>query len=254
MKHVKRIYMALIYLFLYLPILILIIFSFNEGRTRGIWEGFSLHWYISLFSNQEIMDALKNTVLVAVIATICATIIGSLGAIGLYEFKPRFRNFFLGVNQVPVINPDIVAAVGLMVLFRNLRIGSGFLTLLFSHIGFTVPYVVLSVLPKLKQMPRSLVEAGMDLGATPMQTLWLVVLPQIKSGIISGALMAFTLSIDDFVISFFTTGNGVETVSTMVYSMAKRGINPEINALSTLMFVTMLILLFAMNTKAKEEK
>ena len=246
-KWLKRLYLLLIYSFLYAPILVLIVFSFNEGKTRGSWQGFSLHWYESLFSNDEIMAALRNTLSVASIATVVSTIIGTLGAIGIYEFKYSKRRVMLAMNQIPVINPDIVAAVGFMVLYRALQLDSGYFTLVLSHIAFTVPYVVLSVLPKLKQMPRSFVEAAMDLGATPMQTMRLVVLPQIKTGIISGALMAFTLSIDDFVISFFTTGNGVETVSTMVYSMARRGINPEVNALSTLMFGAMLILMLLMN-------
>ncbi len=255
-KWLKRIYLFLIYAFLYAPIIVLIVFSFNEGRTRGSWDGFSLHWYESLFQNDEIMSALKNTLSVATIATIVSTILGTLGAIGIYEFRANRRRVILALNQIPVINPDIVAAVGFMVLYRTLTLDSGYLTLVLSHIAFTVPYVVLSVLPKLRQMPRAYTEAAMDLGATPMQTLRLVVLPQIKTGIISGALMAFTLSIDDFVISFFTTGNGVETVSTMVYSMARRGINPEINALSTLMFGAMLILMILMNvmTGVKGEK
>ncbi len=248
-KFFKRLYLFLIYAFLYAPIIVLVVFSFNEGKTRGSWDGFSLKWYESLFTNDEIMSALQTTLSVAVIATVAATIIGTLGAIGIYEFKYRPRKFILSLNQVPVINPDIVTAISLMVLYRLLSLDFSYVTLVLSHIGFTVPYVILSVLPKLKQMPRALPEAAMDLGATPMKTLRLVILPYIKTGVISGALMAFTLSIDDFVISFFTTGNGVETVSTMVYSMARRWINPEINALSTLMFAVMLLLLVIMNIK-----
>lgn len=250
-KFFRRLYLFLIYAFLYVPIIVLVVFSFNEGKTRGSWDGFSLKWYQSLFTNDEIMSALQTTLIVAVIATIAATIIGTLGAIGIYEFKYRSRKFILSLNQVPVINPDIVTAISLMVLYRLLSLDFSYVTLVLSHIGFTVPYVILCVLPKLKQMPRALTEAAMDLGATPMKTLRLVILPYIKTGVFTGALMAFTLSIDDFVISFFTTGNGVETVSTMVYSMARRGINPEINALSTLMFAAMLLLLVIMNIKTE---
>lgn len=254
-KWLQRIYMFLIYAFLYAPILVLIVFSFNEGETRGAWDGFSLTWYEFLFTNDEIISALKNTLSVALIATLVSTIIGTLGSLAIYELKYNRRRLILALNQVPVINPDIVAAVGFMVLYRTLSLSSGYFTLVLSHIGFTVPYVVLSILPKLRQMPRAYVEAALDLGATPGQTIRLVILPYIKTGVLSGALMAFTLSIDDFVISFFTTGNGVETVSTMVYSMARRGINPEINALSTLMFGAMLILMILMNLMTnKKEK
>jgi spermidine/putrescine transport system permease protein len=252
-KYWRRFYLFLVFLFLYAPILVLMVFSFNEGRTRGNWEGFSLVWYQSLFQDAEVLAAVRNTFVVAIITTIASTVIGTLGAIGIYQYRPKNRKRILAVNQIPVINPDIVLAVGLMVLFRSLTLDFGLFTLILAHIAFTVPYVVLSVLPKLKQMPKALPEAAMDLGATPMQTLWRVIIPQIKPGIITGALFSFTLSIDDFVVSFFTTGNGIETVSTMVFAMARRGINPVINALSTMMFVIMLALLLATNLKKKKE-
>lgn len=252
----KKIYLGLIFLFLYAPIIVLLIFSFNEGKTRGSWDGFSLQWYRLLLEDTEILSAVRNTFLVAGITTVVSTIIGTLGAIGISSYGRRFRELILGLNQIPVINPDIVMAVGLMVLFRTLSMEFGLLTLTLSHIAFTVPYVVLSVLPRLRQMPDSIVEASMDLGATPYQTLMKVVVPYIRTGIAAGAMMAFTLSLDDFVISFFTTGNGVETISTMVYSMARRGINPEINALSTIIFGTLLLLLVLMNIGSgkKEER
>lgn len=246
-RFLKRFYLFLIYGFLYAPILVLIVFSFNEGRTRGSWDGFSLIWYRRLVRDREILSAVYHSLLVASISTIVSTIIGVLGAIGISPYRGKLKRAILGMNQLPVLNPDIVMAVGLMVFYRSLKLDFGLLSLILSHIAFTVPYVVLSVLPKLKQMPSSLPEAAMDLGATPAQTLWKVVIPFIKPGIFSGALMAFTLSIDDFVISFFTTGNGVETISTLVYSMARRGINPEINALSAIMFVVVLLLLIIMN-------
>lgn len=252
-KWPNRLYLALIFLFLYAPIIVLMVFSFNEGKSRGIWDGFSLTWYESLFSDAEVLAAVRNSFAIAGITTLVATVIGTLGAIGIRYFSLKIQRRILGLNQIPVINPDIIMAVGLMVLFRSVNLDFGFLTLVLAHIAFTVPYVVLSVLPKLKQMPASLPEAAMDLGATPWQTLWQVILPQIRPGIITGALMAFTLSIDDFVISFFTTGNGVETISTLVFSMARRGINPVINAMSTILFVLMLISLVVINLKQEKE-
>lgn len=252
-KFWSRFYLALVFAFLYAPIAVLIIFSFNEGKTRGSWDGFSLIWYETLLQDEEVLTAVRNTFLIAIGSTAASTVIGTLGAIGLTQYRPRIRQRFLALNQIPVVNPDIVMAVGLMVLFRTLELDFGLLTLLLAHIAFTVPYVVLSVLPKLKQMPKALPEAAMDLGATPAQTLWRVIIPQIRPGILSGALIAFTLSIDDFVISFFTTGNGVDTVSTIVYSMARRGINPEINALSTIMFAVLLLLLILTNVGTKKE-
>lgn len=247
-------YMALVLFFLYAPILVLVIYSFNSGETRGNWEHFSLVWYQALLEDTEVLSAVRNTFLIAIVATFFSTVIGTLGAIGLDRMESRRRRRLLALNQVPVVNPDIVMAVGLMVLFRSLRLDFGLPTLLLAHIAFTVPYVVLSVLPKLRQMPPSLPEAAMDLGASPTQVLRKVVIPQIRPGIFAGALIAFTLSIDDFVISFFTTGNGVETVSTMVYSMARRGINPVINAVSTIIFAVMLILLLAVNMLSRKER
>lgn len=253
-KVLKRIYLFLVFAFLYAPILVLMVFSFNEGKTRGNWDGFSLIWYETLFQDEEVLAAVRNTLFIAVVSTAVATAVGTMGAIGIAQFGWKNRSRILALNQVPIINPDIVMAVGLMVLFRTLRMDFGRLTLLLAHIAFTVPYVVLAVLPKLRQMPQALPEAAMDLGATPWQTLWHVVIPQIRPGIITGALIAFTLSIDDFVISFFTTGNGVETVSTMVFSMARRGINPVINALSTMMFLIMLLLLVFTYIRAEKEE
>lgn len=252
-KFWQRCYLFAVFAFLYAPIVVLIVFSFNEGKTRGSWDGFSLIWYEALFQDEEVLSAVRNTFTVAIVTTAVSTTVGTLGAIGLSQYLFKTRRRILALNQVPIINPDIVMAVGLMVLYRSLNLDFGLLTLTLAHIAFTVPYVVLSVLPKLKQMPAALPEAAMDLGATPWQTLWRVVIPQIRPGIITGALIAFTLSIDDFVISFFTTGNGVETVSTMVFSMARRGINPVINALSTLMFVMMLGLLVITYLKTDRE-
>lgn len=239
----QKFYMFLVYAFLYAPIVVLMVFSFNESKTRGNWTGFSLNWYQELFRDRDILAALRNTLIIALVATIIATILGTLAAVGFTEFKKNRRKALLAINEIPVLNPDIVIAVGLMVLFTATKLPLGMLTVIISHVVFMTPYVILSILPKLKMMDRNLSEAAMDLGATPIQTLFLVIIPEIKQGIIAGAMMAFTLSIDDFVITFFTKGQGLNTISTLVYAMARRGINPAINALSTLMFVVTLGLL-----------
>lgn len=251
----EKFYMFLVYLFLYAPILVLMLYSFNESKTRGKWSGFSLRWYAKLLEDREVLQALSNTLTIAIITTIIATIIGTLAAVGFMEFSKKKRKLLLAISEIPVLNPDIVIAVGLMVLFTALNIEFGMLTLILSHVVFTIPYVILSILPKLKLMDRNLSEAAMDLGATPLQTLFLVIIPEIKQGIIAGAMMAFTLSIDDFVISFFTKGRGLNTVSTTVYSMARKGINPTINAMSTIMFAVTLLLLTLVYIKSnKKEK
>jgi len=213
------------------------------------WQGFTFKWYQQLFHNDRIISALITTVVVAILASAIATVIGTISAIGIDRMRGPKKAMLLNINYLPVLNPDIVTAIGLMILFIFFNMKLGFLTMLLAHITFNIPYVVLSVLPKLKQLPDNVEEAAMDLGAKPMYTLRKVILPQIKPGIISGFLIAFTMSIDDFIISFFNTGNGVTNLSIEVYSMAKRGIKPEINALTTLMFITVLILLLLSNRK-----
>lgn len=236
------------YIFLYLPIITLAVFSFNDSKSMAKWNGFSLKWYEKLLSNSRIMDALYYTLLVAVIASVVATIVGTITAIGIHKMrKGQLRGLLLNVNYLPVLNPDIVTGVALMSLFVFISAEFGFTTMLLSHIVFNIPYVILSVLPKLKQLPANIEEAALDLGATPWYALRKIVLPQIKPGIISGLIIAFTMSIDDFVISFFTTGNGVTNLAIEVYSMTRRGISPEINALSTIMFISVLILLVLSN-------
>lgn len=251
-KSLERLYTIAIFLFLYAPIIILIIFSFNNSRSRGVWSGFTLKWYIELFKDQEILKALYNTVLIAVLAAIISTVIGTLAAIGIHDIKGIGKGIFLNLNYLPVLNPDIVTAVSLMALFRFLNMEFGLVTMLLSHIVFCIPYVILSVLPKLKQMNVHLAEAAMDLGATPFYTLRKVIIPEIMPGIITGALMAFTLSIDDFVISFFNTGNGVSNLSITIFAMSRKGINPTINALSTLMFISMIVLLLIINKRSSK--
>ena len=218
------------------------------------WEGFTFKWYGELFENSRIMDALYYTILIAVIATAIATVVGTIAAIAIHKIRnKRFKGAVLSVNQLPILNPDVVTGVSLMTLFVFVQMDFGFMTMLLSHIVFDIPYVILAVLPKLKQLPSNIEDAAMDLGATPMYTLRKVILPQIKPGIISGALIAFTMSIDDFVISFFTAGNGVSNLSIEIYSMTRRGIRPEINALSTIMFVVVLILLILSNINANKQ-
>lgn len=244
---IEKFYLTLIFLFLYAPIIVLIIFSFNKSRIFGVWTGFSLDWYKALFEDRFIMGAVRTTLIVAVLATIISTIVGTLASVGIQEYSKKKRRIILGLNDIPILNPDIVIAISLMVLFGILNLPKGMGTLLLSHIAFTIPYVILSVLPKIKMMDRNLVDAALDLGATPIQAFFQVVIPEIKPGIIAGAMMAFTLSIDDFVISFFNLAPGQNTIATMVYSMTKKGIEPTINALSAIMFVVVLILLIASN-------
>ncbi|SHJ87715.1 spermidine/putrescine transport system permease protein [Anaerobranca californiensis DSM 14826] len=250
----KRIYLFLIYLFLYAPILVLVIFSFNDSRSRTSWEGFTLRWYRELFSNQQILLSLRYTLIIAVLAATISTIMGTLAAIGIYKMKYLERQIVLNLNYLPVLNPDILTGLSLMLLFIFFKIPLGFITLLLAHITFCIPYVILSVLPKLKQLPANTLEAAMDLGAEPFYAIRKVILPQITPGIITGALIAFSLSIDDFVISFFTTGQGVSNLSITIFSMARRGINPTINALSTLLFFSVLILLVLINLQNDQEK
>jgi spermidine/putrescine transport system permease protein len=245
----SNIYLALIFIFLYAPIFALALFSFNDSKSMARWEGFTFKWYQQLFHNDRIISALITTVVVAILASLIATVIGTISAIGIDRMRGPKKAMLLNINYLPVLNPDIVTAVGLMILFIFFNMKLGFLTMLLAHITFNIPYVVLSVLPKLKQLPDNVEEAAMDLGAKPIYTLRKVILPQIKPGIVSGFLIAFTMSIDDFIISFFNTGNGVTNLSIEVYSMAKRGIKPEINALTTLMFITVLILLLLANRK-----
>ncbi len=236
------------YLFLYLPIITLAVFSFNDSKSMAKWSGFSLRWYEKLLDNSRIMDALYYTLLVAFISSIIATIVGTITAIGIHKIRHgKLRGLLLNINYLPILNPDIVTGVALMSLFVFVNMEFGFVTMLLSHIVFNIPYVILSVLPKLKQLPSNIEDAALDLGATPMYALRKVILPQIRPGIISGMIIAFTMSIDDFVISFFTTGNGVTNLAIEVYSMTRRGISPEINALSTIMFVSVLILLVLSN-------
>ena len=252
-KFIKRFYTFLIFVFLYAPIVTLIAFSFNESRSRGTCGGFTLRWYKELLYDAPIKNAFYYTMVIALLSAIIATIIGTIAAVGIYNMGLLGKKVVLNLNYLPVLNPDIVTGVSLMTLFIFVKLELGFLSMLLAHITFCIPYVVLAVLPKLKQLNKHLAEAAMDLGATPFYAFHKVILPEIMPGIVTGALMAFTLSIDDFVISFFTAGQGVTNLSIAVYSMARRGINPKINALSTLMFLGVLGLLLIINKRTVVE-
>ena len=273
----SRFLMILTGIFLYAPIILLIIFSFNAGNSNTVWKGFSLEWYGKLLHNRLIMQSVYTTLLVSLLATAIATVAGTFAAIGFYAMRRKVRDPLMTVNNIPMMNADIVTGVSLclfFVAFFNLwgsfagwvnsvqslivlptRLTLGFGTLLIAHIGFNIPYVILSVGPKLRQMDKNLVDAAQDLGCTWMQAFWKVILPEIKPGIVSGALTAFTMSIDDFVISYFTAGSSASTLAMTIYGMTKKRVSPQINAISTLLFLTVLILLTIINIReARQEK
>lgn len=251
-KFFKRFYLALILVFLYVPIVVLIIQSFNAGKSRAKWEGFSFRWYAELFADASIMNALQVTVSIALLAMVVSTILGTLAAIGIYSMKKRPQAMMMTLTNLPNTMPDIVTGISLMLLFIFTRVDRGYVTMLLAHITFDTPYVILSVMPKLKQMNKHCYEAALDLGATPAYALTHVIIPECKQGIITGAMLAFTLSLDDFTISYFTTSPLVQNLSTLIYSKARIGIEPTLNALSALMFVALLILLLIVNRRTAD--
>ena len=251
-KNLKGVYLSLMLIFLYAPIVVMIVYSFNASKTRARWGGFSLRWYEELFRSRQIMDALSTTVSIAVFAALVATVLGTLAAIGIHAMKSKPAKVLINISYLPMTMPDIVTGVSLMLLFVFSRFPLGYWSMLMAHITFDTPYVLFSVLPKLKQMNVNLYEAALDLGCTPMQAVRKVILPQIMPGVFTGALLAFTMSLDDFVISYFTTATE-SNLSILVYSMARRGIKPTINALSALMFVVVLVLLLLINRRSKLE-
>lgn len=248
MKKLQKLYLYLILVFLYAPIIIMIIYSFNESKYR-VWTGFSFKWYIELFQDGQIMSALSNTLLVAIVASVLSTIFGTIAAIGINSLKKWRKSAVMNITMIPVLNPDIVTGIALMLLFYMAKLPTGRLTLILAHMSFCIPYVILSVLPKLKQADNRTYEAALDLGATPALATWKVTLPEIMPGVITGFLMAFTLSIDDFIISYFTTGPGVENLSILIYNAAKKGVSPSINALSALLFAVIMLLLIVINAR-----
>lgn len=248
-----NIYSFLIYAFLYIPIAVLIIFSFNDSKYRGNWSGFTFRWYQELFADPDIMSALYTTFVVAITASVIATIIGTITAVGIHSLKPKYKKIFINLTYIPMISPDIVIGISLLTLFVIMKLNLGYVTLILAHITFNIPYVIFAVLPKLQQLDPHLEEAALDLGATPSQAFFKVILPEITPGILTGALMAFTLSLDDFMVSFFTTGSGVATLSIKIYSMTKRGVSPTINALSSIMFIVLLTIMFIVQIRQNRE-
>ena len=266
----RRLSMALVFLFLYAPIIVLVVFSFNASNSRSVWAGFSLEWYQALLQDDMILSALYTTLVVSVLAAVIATIAGTFAAIGFYNMRRRWRTPLMTVNNIPMVNADIVTGVSMCLFFvaafglweqaahwLNGSLGTslpeklylGFGTMLVAHITFNIPYVILSIMPKLRQMDKNLVDAAQDLGCTWMQAFWKVVVPEIKPGIVSGALIAFTMSVDDFVISYFTAGTKSSTLAMTIYGMTKKRVTPSINAVSTLLFVTVVVLLVIINIR-----
>lgn len=232
--------------FFYSPIVSLMVFSFNNSRSLTSWSGFSLQWYQALFENREMMAAITTTLSIALLSTFVSTVVGTLTAIGISKSRRLVKELILNVNNFPILNPEIVTAIGLMLLYTTLNIEKGYWTMLIAHIAFSTPYVILTVLPKLRRLDPDLAEAALDLGCTPLGALTKVIVPLIMPGVISGALIAFTMSFDDFVISYFVSGNGVKNISILVYTMSKR-INPTINALSTILVVIITVILLIVN-------
>lgn len=236
-------YLILIFIFLYLPIVVLITFSFNDSTNQFMWSGFTLKWYTSLLENDELKTAMLTTISIAFVSTVISTIIGFFASVGIYYSSRRVRLVCQFFNNIPILNPDIVTGTALMILFVSVGIRFGAISMLLAHVMFSIPFVILAILPKLSQLDQDIVNAGRDLGLTSFQVLSKIILPLTKNGIISGALLAFTMSIDDFVISYFTTGNGVQNLSMWIYTQTRRGISPQANAVSAIMFVIVLILL-----------
>lgn len=250
----QKIYISLIFLFLYAPIATLMVLSFNASRTRAKWGGFTIKWYLSLFDNNAILQALYNTMLIALLSAFFATVIGTIACISISAMKRRNRAILMGITNIPMLNAEIVTGISLMLLFITLGIKFGFMTILLSHITFNIPFVILSVMPRMKQLNPSVYEAALDLGASHIYAFFKVVFPDILPGVLSGFLMAFTMSLDDFIITHFTKGPGVDTLSTKIYTEVKKGIKPEMYSLSTIIFVTVLILLFLVNMSPESKK
>ncbi|MGN1304729.1 MAG: ABC transporter permease [Oscillospiraceae bacterium] len=265
MKKLSKVYLALVMMFLYVPIFVLIVFSFNTTKSRSVMSGFTFDWYIKLFKNEIIMTSLMNTIIIAILASIFSTILGTAAAVGINNMKKLPKTIVLNITNFPIINPEIVTGVSLMLLFvffaARMNFEFGFATLLIAHITFDVPYVILNVMPKLRQMDPFVYEAAQDLGCNPIQAFFKVVLPEIMPGVLSGFLISFTFSLDDFIISYFTCGSSMQTLPVTIYSMTRRKVSPEINALSTIIFFVVVVVLvikniieIKSNAKEKEER
>ena len=248
-----RLYTGIILFFLYAPILVLVVFSFNSSKSRSVWSGFTLDWYRRLIEDGSIMNAFYTTIIIALLASVIATIAGTFASVGFYSMRKRWRTPLMYINNMPMMNADIVTGVSLSLLFVSLgsilKFDLGFATLLIAHITFNIPYVILSIMPKLRQLDNNLVDAACDLGCTWIKAFRKVIIPEIMPGIINGMIIAFTLSVDDFVISYFTAGGNVMTLPMKIFAMTRRRISPEINALSTILFLTVLILLVIINIR-----
>ena len=255
-KILKNSYLTLVLLFTYLPIIVMVVLSFNSSKSRVNFTGFSLKWYFQMFSDRNIVSALQNTILIALLSSIIAVIIGTMAAVAISNMSKNTRNIFLNITNIPMLNADVVTGISLMLCFITFGISLSFGTVLISHITFNLPYVILSVLPKLKGASQLEYQAARDLGATSRQAFFKVVLPEIMPGIISGFMLAVTMSLDDFIITHFTRGAGINTISTLVYAQVKRGLNPSLYALSSIMFLMVLVILIITNfiTNREEER
>lgn len=261
MKHLSKVYTALIFLFLFAPIIILLVFSFNEAKSLSVFSGFSLKWYRELFRDGDTLRSLKNTLILACSSAVIATVMGTAAAVGIHKLRSKYvRAAMDTVTNIPMINPDIITGISLMLMFvfvgsrLGLSSSLSFWTMLLSHITFCLPYVILQVLPKLRQMDPALPEAAMDLGCTPLQAFFKVKLHEIMPGVVSGFIMAFTLSLDDFVISYFTQGNGFQTLPIRIYNMTKKTVTPKMYALATIIFFVILFLLLLSNLTDRDEE
>ncbi|MFV0425307.1 MAG: ABC transporter permease [Bacilli bacterium] len=253
-KIFRNAFLILVFLFLYLPIFTLMLYSFNESRNQYIFTGFTLKWYIEILNNNMLIDAIKTTLNIAVISTLISVIIGFISSIGIMFISKKIRTSLITINNIPLINPDIVTGVGLMLLFIFMRLKLGFNSMLIAHIAFSIPYVILAILPKLNSIGTDLINAGMDLGLRPRQIIPKIILPAVLPNIITGALIAFTMSIDDFVISYFVTGDGVNNLSIWIFSQTKKGVNPTANAVSSIMFIIIITLLMIYYTRQMKKE
>ncbi len=252
-KTAQRIYLTLVFVFLYAPIVTLMVLSFNGSKFRTKWGGFSTKWYVQLFQNEQIMAALYNTLAIGLLSALFATILGTAACIGIHAMKKKSRMVWMGITNIPMLNAEIVTGISLMLLFIAFGVNFGFMTILLGHITFNIPYVILSVMPKLKQTDKATYEAAMDLGASPLKAFFRVVFPDILPGVLSGFLLSFTMSLDDFVITHFVKGAGVDTLSTKIYTEVRKGIKPEMYALSTIMFISVLLLLLIINRPSRKK-
>lgn len=250
----KKIYVSLIFLFLYAPIGTLIVLSFNASKTRAKWGGFTVRWYLSLIQDETILEAFGTTLLIALLSSLIATVIGVISCLAMSSMKRKTRTVLMGITNIPMLNADIVTGISLMLLFISMGLKFGFGTILLSHITFNIPYVILCIMPRMKQLNPSVYEAALDLGASHLTAFFKVMLPDLLPGILSGFLMAFTMSLDDFIITHFTKGAGIDTLSTKIYTEVKKGIKPEMYALSTIIFLTVLILLLLVNLAPNRER